>query len=105
MQRTPQPSAGPFPIQLLRFFQRIRIDGNRGVKLPIVERDPGQILLNQLARSYALFPHRLLHFRNTCFNDRERLSFRSRNGCRRNNRKDDENFPHVARIIHRLYNS
>src|SRR2546422_11750561 len=55
MQRTPQPSAGAFPIQLLCFFQRIRIDGNRGVKLSIVERDPGQILLNQLARRYALF--------------------------------------------------
>jgi hypothetical protein len=71
VQRTAQLSLRTLAIALLGFAQRVGIDRYYGVELFVVERDPLQVLLHQLARRDIPARHRPLHVRDARLDDVE----------------------------------
>ncbi len=69
MKGTAYSAASAFPIERLGFFQRVWVDGNGRVQLVFIERDPGEVLQDQLSRGDAPRPHGRLHLRDRGFYD------------------------------------
>jgi hypothetical protein len=87
VQRAAEPALRSFAIALLGLAQDVRIDRHHGVQLLVVERDPRQVLLNQLARRDAPARHRLLHVHDGGFDD---VEFGSRRGAQLHKKQNDQ---------------
>ena len=64
-------------VALLGLAQNVRIHRDHGIEFLVVERNPHQVLLDQLARTQPPLRHRLLHVGNAGFDD---VEFAARRG-------------------------
>jgi hypothetical protein len=80
VQRPAQLAGRAFGIEPIGLLQRLGVDRQRGVHAFLVERDPPQVLLHQLARGHAAVGHGLLHLGEARLDHRERRRRRRRRG-------------------------
>ena len=59
-------------IPLLGLLERVGVHGDHGVELVLVQRDPGEVLEDQLPRAQAALLHRGAHLGDGLLDDAER---------------------------------
>src|SRR5262249_8491283 len=94
VQRTPKPSLRTLAVTLLSLAQGVWIDRHHRVQLLVVERDPRQILLDELARGDVPVRHRPPHVRDAGLDD---VEFAARRAAQQRKKQND-----WKRLHHRL---